>query len=160
MRFTNTFFAALLACVASVSSQTADQPQPAPCVVRRASHHQQGKIFEDLVENFYRTKNYTRAYTHMVADLIQHNPAVLDGSNASFTTVVGLIGPPSVKVQVLRTAFSAPYGWVHWRIDGLGGAERPSAVVDIFRFNGTCVQEHWDVIQEMPAESVNPHPLF
>ncbi|KAK7036372.1 Snoal-like polyketide cyclase family protein [Favolaschia claudopus] len=160
MRFTNTFFAALLASVASVSSQATDQPQPNPCVVHWASPHQQEKIFEDLVENLYRTRNFTRAYTHFAVDYIQHNPSAMDGFNASFSAVVGLIGDPSVKVQVLRTAFSAPYGWVHSRIDGFDGAERPSAVADILRFNGTCVQEHWDVIQEMPTESVNPHPLF
>ena len=34
------------------------------------------------------------------------------------------------------------------------------AVVDIFRCEGGKIAEHWDVIQDMPTEAVNPNSMF
>lgn len=34
------------------------------------------------------------------------------------------------------------------------------AVVDIFRCKDGMIVEHWDVIQDVPAEPVNPNPMF
>lgn len=34
------------------------------------------------------------------------------------------------------------------------------AVVDIFRVEGGLIVEHWDVIQDVPAKSVNPNSMF
>lgn len=34
------------------------------------------------------------------------------------------------------------------------------AVVDIFRVEGGLIVEHWDVIQDVPAQPVNPNSMF
>ena len=34
------------------------------------------------------------------------------------------------------------------------------AVVDIFRLEDGMIAEHWDVLQEIPADPVNPNPMF
>jgi predicted SnoaL-like aldol condensation-catalyzing enzyme len=34
------------------------------------------------------------------------------------------------------------------------------AVVDIFRLEGEEIVEHWDVLQEVPANPVNPNGMF
>jgi len=34
------------------------------------------------------------------------------------------------------------------------------AVVDIFRVEGDWIVEHWDVLMEVPAQPVNPLPMF
>jgi predicted SnoaL-like aldol condensation-catalyzing enzyme len=34
------------------------------------------------------------------------------------------------------------------------------AVVDIFRMEGGLIAEHWDVLQEVPADPVNSNSLF
>lgn len=34
------------------------------------------------------------------------------------------------------------------------------AVVDIFRVEGDFIVEHWDVLMEVPANPVNPLPMF
>ncbi len=35
------------------------------------------------------------------------------------------------------------------------GQELPSAVVDLYRFEGSCIVEHWDVKQERQANDTN-----
>jgi len=34
------------------------------------------------------------------------------------------------------------------------------AVVDIFRVAGDMIVEHWDVLMDVPANPVNPLPMF
>lgn len=34
------------------------------------------------------------------------------------------------------------------------------AVVDIFRMEGGMIAEHWDVLQDVPAEPLNPNSMF
>ena len=47
---------------------------------------------------------------------------------------------------------------VHLRISRDGSPV--AAVVDLYRWDGEQVVEHWDVIQPWPATSANDHPLF
>ncbi|PKK44878.1 hypothetical protein CI102_9480 [Trichoderma harzianum] len=35
-----------------------------------------------------------------------------------------------------------------------------AAFVDFWRFQGTCIVEHWDVIEFVTGDSPNPSPLF
>ncbi|KAJ7352084.1 hypothetical protein DFH08DRAFT_956894 [Mycena albidolilacea] len=131
---------------------------PVPCVVHPATTVEQKQIFNTFVEEFYVKRDIPRAFTHIAADYIQHNPFELDGIPSSFNFLYPIFSNTSVTVQILHRVFEAPYGWLHYRVDGL--LEEPTAILDLFRFNGTCVQEHWDVIQERPVNATNPHPLF
>ncbi|KAJ7292209.1 hypothetical protein C8J57DRAFT_1589464 [Mycena rebaudengoi] len=102
---------------------------------------------------------HPRAFTHIAADYIQHNPFELDGITSSFDCLYPIFSNTSRAVQILHRVFEAPYGWLHYRVDGI--LQEPTAILDLFRFNGTCaMQEHWDVIQERPVNATNPHPLF
>ena len=59
---------------------------------------------------------------------------------------------------VLRHAFENDTGFIHVRVDEEG--HRPIALADIYRMNGTCVVEHWDVTQERPGNATNPIAMF
>ncbi|KAJ7017548.1 hypothetical protein C8F04DRAFT_1405789 [Mycena alexandri] len=93
----------------------------------------------------------------IAANKIQHDPYVLDGAAASVALVTSIIANSSVGLELLHQAFQAPFGWVHWRLDVFSPA---FASVDIYRFEGACIVEHWDTIQQVPADAINPHPLF
>lgn len=34
------------------------------------------------------------------------------------------------------------------------------ALIDLFRMNGTCIEEHWDVNQVRPLDATNPIAMF
>ncbi|KAJ7823188.1 hypothetical protein B0H14DRAFT_2598007 [Mycena olivaceomarginata] len=130
---------------------------PIPCTPHRASPHQQQEIFYAFVNSIYIKRTISAGFTHVVEDYINHNPDTV-GIAASFLVLDSLLSNPAVKIQLLHQAFAAPYGWVHFRIDGYN--PEPTAIVDVFRFNGSFVAEHWDVIQQRPVNATNPHPLF
>lgn len=77
---------------------------------------------------------------------------------SSFDIVEPLFTNPAVEIQVLHQSFVAPIGWVHYRIDGF--LPEPTAVVDVYLWGGSCIVEHWDIIQERPVNVTNPHALF
>ncbi|KAJ7055475.1 hypothetical protein C8F01DRAFT_1319218 [Mycena amicta] len=147
-----------LLSLGSVFAGAQSIPTPVPCKVHRATAAEQKQIFNTFVDELYVKRNVPRAFTHIAADYIQHNPFILDGIPPSLDFLYPLFSNTSVTLQIIHRAFEAPYGWMHYRVDGF--LEEPTAIVDVFRFNGTCVQEHWDVIEERPANATNPHPLF
>lgn len=55
----------------------------------------------------------------------------------------------------MHETFDADIGFVHLNV-----AAGQLAVADVFRMNGTCVMEHWDVDQAKPANATNPLSLF
>ncbi|KAJ7720517.1 hypothetical protein B0H16DRAFT_1604498 [Mycena metata] len=163
MRASITFFRALtliLPLVRRGSASGQSTPTPIPCVVHPANAVEQKEIFNVFVDEFYVKRNIPGAFHHIAADYIQHNPFELDGITSSFNFLDPIFSNTSVKVQILHRVFEAPYGWLHYRVDDLLGELEPTAILDLFRFNGTCVQEHWDVIQERPVNATNPHALF
>ncbi|KAJ7775466.1 hypothetical protein B0H16DRAFT_1879854 [Mycena metata] len=128
------------------------------CVQHPASPREQQKIFERYAELLYVKRTPDPAFVYIASDEIQHNPYQLDGAAASFAAVNPIVTNCSYGVEVLQQAFQAPFGWVHWRLDG--PFPTPTSVVDIYRFEGACIVEHWDTMQQVPTDAINPHPLF
>ncbi|KAJ7751454.1 hypothetical protein B0H16DRAFT_1548533 [Mycena metata] len=128
------------------------------CVQHPASPPEQQEIFERYAELLYIKRTPTPAYVYIASNEIQHNPNLLDGAAASFAIVNSIFTNSSNGVEVLQQTFQAPFGWVHWRLDGF--YPTPASVVDIYRFEGACIVEHWDTIQQVPTDAINPHPLF
>ena len=65
---------------------------------------------------------------------------------------------PYVPFIVLRQSFDNNIGFAHVRVNQVG--EPPLALADIYRMEGTCIVEHWDVTQYLPANATNPIALF
>lgn len=65
---------------------------------------------------------------------------------------------PFVPSIVLRHSFDNNIGFIHVRVNEAG--EEPIALADIYRMEGTCLVEHWDVTQARPANATNPIAMF
>ncbi|KAL7800757.1 hypothetical protein V8C43DRAFT_272514 [Trichoderma afarasin] len=129
------------------------------CPPTAATFETQQKIFAEFVEIMFTERNITKAYDiHLLADPNYvdhdafHGPSKADGlaivvpwfHDTSFsvwnTFVQNDIGI-SVEMGVMENGTTA-------------------AFVDFWRFQGTCIVEHWDVIEYATGDSPNPSPLF
>ncbi|WP_416978986.1 nuclear transport factor 2 family protein [Streptomyces sp. T028] len=94
------------------------------------------------------------------ADYIQHNPQVGDGAAA--LKAVGRSFHqqfPRATYSVKRVIAEGDLVLVHSHLVATPGT-RGSAVVDIFRFQGGKIAEHWDVLEDVPATSVSGNDMF
>ncbi|KAL3424017.1 snoal-like polyketide cyclase family protein [Phlyctema vagabunda] len=144
----------LLATISMVCARKVDLPN---CPPRPITHSDQRAIFADFRRKFYIDKNATSAINdHLAEDYIQHNPNVLSGRQNALDS----LGPVLAlfNTTIVNFGFDANVGWVHYKLEF--GPGPYSAVVDVFRFNGSCIQEHWDVAQTRPENATNPLALF
>lgn len=94
-------------------------------------------------------------------DYLQHNPYMADGTEAvkQYVEKIGLLKGPTFKVEFLRVAAEGDLVFVQTRQPKMG--DQPEMViVDIFRVANGKIAEHWDVMQAVPADKLNPRPMY
>ncbi len=116
-----------------------------------------------LVTGFYDRffNDHDTAAADVVADAyIQHNPYVPDGKAPFVDYFTGYFAEnPDSKARIVRSAADGDLVWLH--VESTNGSDKPaSAVIDIFRVEDGKIVEHWDVIQEVPAEAANQNTMF
>jgi NADPH:quinone reductase-like Zn-dependent oxidoreductase/predicted SnoaL-like aldol condensation-catalyzing enzyme len=93
-------------------------------------------------------------------DYIQHNPLAPDGPEAMKAFGAGLLQQfPEATFDVRRILSDGDLALVHSHavlVPGTPGL----AEFDIFRFQDGKIAEHWDVLQEVPATTVNGNDMF
>ncbi len=118
------------------------------------------QIVEEFVEIFYRQKNVRKAFMgYVVENYIQHNPNIPDGREAAIEFLEPKFSNPDASFDVKRILVDGDLAMVHLHgrmsAESLGGA-----VADIYRLQNGKIVEHWDVLQAVPENCVNPHPMF
>jgi len=113
--------------------------------------------FYDLLIN---RKDFDAARRHLGASYVQHNPHVVDGLDGLRRHVENIRRDYPQAHSTLKRIFAEGdfvIAHVHAvRVPGTPG----KAIVDIFRFEGDKIVEHWDVIQEIPAQPSNANSMF
>ena len=114
--------------------------------------------FYDLIIN---QKDYARAKKYMGPRYKQHNPLVKDHPDGLREFIEFLkANAPEAHSEILRSFAEGNYVILH--VHSLRQPNtRGRAIIEIFRLdeNG-LVDEHWDVIQEIPETSANPNGMF
>ena len=117
-------------------------------------------IVQRFVELFYAQKNIRLAFENCVAeDYVQHNPGILDGREAAIVALEPMFSRPDSRFDVKHILVDGDFAAVHLHGKSAGG-EAGGAVVDLFRLENGLIVEHWDVLQPIPANPINPHPMF
>lgn len=121
-----------------------------------AQPNEQNAIFNEFIHIFLNDRNPLEAYRRFVdVNLIEHNPFGPQGRDANAAFLSQIL--PLANFTLLRKNFGNDLGITHVRVEG---QPQPSALVDIYRFNGSCIVEHWDVTEVRPANATNPLALF
>ncbi|THG31658.1 nuclear transport factor 2 family protein [Naasia lichenicola] len=116
-------------------------------------------IVEDFARIFYAERDVAGAFAaHVSADYIQHNPNILDGPQAAVDALKDKFSADGARFDVMRILVDDDLALIHLRATRPGAPA--AAVADIYRLEGGKVVEHWDVLQAVPADAVNPKAMF
>lgn len=113
--------------------------------------------FYDLIIN---KKDFDSARKYVGSRYKQHNPLVADypeGLEAFITFLK--TNYPEARSEIKRIFADGDFVILHvhsLRVPNSAGR----AIIEIFRLENGRIEEHWDVIQEIPAESANQNGMF
>jgi len=119
--------------------------------------------FLDTVFNKHEVEQAFKLY--VAPEYRQHNPGMADGYGAAMHALAHYTKElyPELHQQVQRTVAQGDLVAVH-SIYFKHAADRDSgqgrAVVDIFRLERGKIVEHWDVVQDIPAQVENDNTMF
>jgi len=122
------------------------------------------EINKKLVAQFYQNaindKNFAAAEPYLGSWYIQHNPQAQDGIDGFKQFIEYLKSTyPQSHSEIKRIIADGAYVILHVHSNKEPGT-RGQAIMDIFRLEHNKIVEHWDVIQEIPAESANNNGMF
>jgi predicted SnoaL-like aldol condensation-catalyzing enzyme len=113
--------------------------------------------FYDLIIN---KKDFDSARKYIGSRYRQHNPLVADypeGLEAFITFLK--TNYPEAKSEIKRIFADGDHVILH--VHSVRAPETAGrAIIEIFRLENGKIEEHWDVIQEIPSESANPNGMF
>lgn len=117
-----------------------------------------------IVEAFYQAaivdKDFSKVRPLLGDSYTQHNPQIADGFDG-LQAFIGFLAEtcPGITLEIKRLIAEGDYVVSH--VHGIRVPGQPgTAIIDIFRFKGDKIVEHWDVQQPIPDESANDNPLF
>jgi predicted SnoaL-like aldol condensation-catalyzing enzyme len=91
------------------------------------------------------------------SEYINHNPFANSGRENALAFLLPALAEPTLTISNIEWFSGQGYGVLHYKM-GLNGTY--SAVMDKFRFEGTCIVEHWDTVQGITGNESNPIAYF
>lgn len=113
-----------------------------------------------LLDTAFNKKDVRAASEMLTERYIQHNPSVPTGKSGFLHAIPGFYKMfPDLKWELKRIWAEGDYviAHSHYRFTKEG---RGSAIVDIFRIKDGKVDEHWDVMQEIPEKMAHSNGMF
>lgn len=118
------------------------------------------RIAIDFYDAAINRKDFAAASQYLGTGYKQHNPTAADGPEGLRAFIDFLKARfPNQRGEIKRVVAEGDLVVLHvhsTRGDGTPGR----AIVDIFRIENGKVAEHWDVIQDIPAQAANPNGMF
>jgi predicted SnoaL-like aldol condensation-catalyzing enzyme len=111
-----------------------------------------------MYQELFGDKNADAVNTYLAKDYIQHNPIAADGREALENMLrIWFKDAPKEKIDIQHIGADGDFVYIHTK-SKMG--DKIFSVIDIFRLENDTIVEHWDVIQEVPKQSANSHPMF
>lgn len=122
---------------------------------------QNQKIVVDFYQGVFQ-KHQVQSYAdrYIGQQYIQHNPHVPDGKKPFVDYFVQYFKEnPQAHSEIKRVIAEGDLVWLHVHSKA-NPQDLGSAIIDIFRVENGKIVEHWDVIQDIPAQSANKNTMF
>jgi predicted SnoaL-like aldol condensation-catalyzing enzyme len=117
-------------------------------------------IVTDFARLFYTERNVRAAFeTHVSERYIQHNPGLPDGREPAIVALTPKFAKDGASFDIKRILVDGDMAVIHVHARP-EPASRGAAVIDMYRLENGKIVEHWDVIQPVPEQSQNAHPMF
>jgi len=114
------------------------------------------KKFYDLIIN---KKDFEAVRPYIGPRYKQHNPLVKDYPEGLREFIEFLKkNYPEARSEIKRVIAEDDY--VVLRVHSIRSPKIQRAIIEIFRLENGKIDEHWDVIQEIPETSANPNGMF
>jgi predicted SnoaL-like aldol condensation-catalyzing enzyme len=118
------------------------------------------KFVREFFYVLYNDKNIEKARTMMDSNMINHHPHGGNGADGTLRALKQhLFGRfPDFKVEIKRMAAEGDLVWIQCYTKN-DAKEHGKMSMDIFRVKNGKIAEHWDIIQDVPAD-VEPSEMF
>jgi predicted SnoaL-like aldol condensation-catalyzing enzyme len=141
-------------------SRQVGSPKPNELKVTNTLEGNKTKVREFYELAFNQRKPAQAVDKHGGSFYRQHNPGAADGAEAFVEFVTGFTNAyPALQVDFKRFIAEGDLVAVHSQFVREPN-DRGLAVMDIFRLEGGKIVQHWDSIQEVPAEAANSNTMF
>ena len=128
-------------------------------VVMSSVQEQNKQIVREFYDLIINQKDFDTAKKYMGTRYKQHNPLVKDGPEGLREFITFLkVNFPDAKSEIKSVFADGDYVILHVLSHRTPSLKR--AIVEIFRLENSKIDEHWDVIQEIPETSANPNGMF
>jgi predicted SnoaL-like aldol condensation-catalyzing enzyme len=119
------------------------------------------KLVIEFCEKAFNQKDFDAAKSYLGPQFVDHNPGAPADGIEGIRRFLGFLRSkfPLANFEIKHVFAEGDYVIVHSH-----GVREPGtpgrAIVDIFRLDHGKIVEHWDVVQDIPEHSPNPHPFF
>jgi predicted SnoaL-like aldol condensation-catalyzing enzyme len=118
------------------------------------------RIAAEFYDAAINRKDFAAASQYLGSSYRQHNPTAADGAEGLRAFIDFLKTRfPNQRGEIKRVIAEGDLVVLHVH-STRGDATPGRAIVDIFRVENGKVVEHWDVIQDIPAQSANTNGMF
>ncbi|MBU6207605.1 MAG: nuclear transport factor 2 family protein [Alphaproteobacteria bacterium] len=113
-----------------------------------------------MYRNVLMALDSSRVAEYIRPDYIQHSSLAEPGRQALMDWLDARAKDSPDAVQTIHRSFAdGDHVIVHVHVSRWKG-DPGFAVVDIFRLQDGMIAEHWDVLQEVPTDPINPNGMF
>ena len=118
------------------------------------------RIATEFYDAAINRKDFPAASQYLGSGYKQHNPTAADGPDGLRAFIDFLkMRYPNQRGEIKRVIAEGDLVVLH--VHSTRGDDTPGrAIVDIFRIENGKVVEHWDVIQDVPAQPANQNGMF
>lgn len=150
----------LVLAAAALPTAQATDAKPAVAKVHDSAQANKALVLKAYQELFG-DHDLTALDRYWTKDYVQHNPYMVDGTEAvkQYIEKLGLLNAPKFKVEFLRVAAEGNLVFLQTRQPKMGNNPE-MVIVDIFRVDKGRIAEHWDVMQAVPEDAINKRPMY